>query len=340
MRVITPASVARARRMTLARVNGCGALEHQDRHLGHLHAERQAPRRFVACAPRQSRQHPSAGSARAASASSTPPGLVISAVEAGLLRRDPPRSAAERHPARRRRIGGVAALGWLADTIRTSILDENACHVASPRVPALRSPSPEGRARPIGNRMRKFFNDTIFRLARFHWRCLCGLAARIGSTGRRSPRPIAAPVRPTTARPATAPAAAPAPRGGAACHNGMSFDRFLADLKQQAVAAGVSQRALAEAAPYLVYDQSIVNRDRGQRVFGQVFNEFARNRASDGAAKNAQARDPDACGSVQPRREGIWRAAGGDRRVLGAGEQFRRRTGQAAYAAVAGVAGV
>ena len=70
----------------------------------------------------------------------------------------------------------------------------------------------------------------------------------------------------------------------------MSFDRFLADLKQQAVAEGVSQRALTEAAPYLVYDQSIVNRDRGQRVFGQVFNEFARNRASDGAAKNAQAR--------------------------------------------------
>ena len=70
----------------------------------------------------------------------------------------------------------------------------------------------------------------------------------------------------------------------------MSFDRFLADLKQQAVADGVSQRALAEAAPYLVYDQSIVNRDRGQRVFGQVFTEFARNRASDGAAKNAQAR--------------------------------------------------
>ncbi len=55
----------------------------------------------------------------------------------------------------------------------------------------------------------------------------------------------------------------------------MSFDRFLADLKQQAAAAGVSQRALAEASPYLVYDQGIVNRDRGQRVFGQVFTEFA-----------------------------------------------------------------
>jgi lytic murein transglycosylase len=55
----------------------------------------------------------------------------------------------------------------------------------------------------------------------------------------------------------------------------MSFDRFLTELKQQAVAAGVSQGALAESAPYLVYDQGIVNRDRGQRVFGQIFTEFA-----------------------------------------------------------------
>jgi lytic murein transglycosylase len=70
----------------------------------------------------------------------------------------------------------------------------------------------------------------------------------------------------------------------------MSFDRFLTELKQQAVAAGVSQRALSEAAPYLVYDQSIVNRDRGQRVFGQVFTEFARRRASDAAAQQSQAR--------------------------------------------------
>jgi lytic murein transglycosylase len=70
------------------------------------------------------------------------------------------------------------------------------------------------------------------------------------------------------------PRAALSPRA-ASCHNGLSFDRFLADLKQQAVAAGVSQRAVAEASPYLVYDQGIVNRDRGQRVFGQVFTEFA-----------------------------------------------------------------
>ena len=128
------------------------------------------------------------------------------------------------------------------------------------------------------------------------FRLLVAAAASLALSSLAIAQPAPAPVRPAP-RPAVAPvpgqqppAAAPRAPRAAACHNGMSFDRFLADLKQQAVADGVSQRALAEAAPYLVYDQSIVNRDRGQRVFGQVFNEFARNRASDGAAKNAQAR--------------------------------------------------
>src|SRR3569832_1252592 len=69
-------------------------------------------------------------------------------------------------------------------------------------------------------------------------------------------------------------ARAPSPRA-ASCHNGQSFDRFLAELKQKAAADGVSQRAIAEASPYLVYDQGIVNRDRGQRVVGQLFTEFS-----------------------------------------------------------------
>jgi lytic murein transglycosylase len=84
-------------------------------------------------------------------------------------------------------------------------------------------------------------------------------------------QPFPPPLRPVIAAPR--PAAA-SPRA-AACHNGLSFDRFLAELKQKAVAAGVSPHAIAEASPGLVYDQGIVNRDRGQRVFGQVFTEFA-----------------------------------------------------------------
>jgi lytic murein transglycosylase len=70
----------------------------------------------------------------------------------------------------------------------------------------------------------------------------------------------------------------------------MPFDRFLADLRQQAATAGVSQRALAEASPYLVYDQGIVNRDRGQRVFGQVFTEFAGRMAATYRMQQGQAR--------------------------------------------------
>ena len=120
----------------------------------------------------------------------------------------------------------------------------------------------------------------------------------------------------------------------------MKFDRFLAELKQQAVAAGVSQRAIAEAAPYLVYDQGIVNRDRGQRVFGQIFTEFAGRMAATYRMQQGQAADQDLCGRVRARREGIWRAARGHRRVLGAGKRFRRQHGQSADAALAGVAGL
>ena len=83
--------------------------------------------------------------------------------------------------------------------------------------------------------------------------------------------------------------ASPSPRG-ASCHGGKSFDQFLAGLKQEAVAAGVSQRALADAAPYLVYDQGIVNRDRGQRVFGQVFTVFAGRMAAISRMQQGQAR--------------------------------------------------
>jgi len=92
------------------------------------------------------------------------------------------------------------------------------------------------------------------------------------------PRPAA----PRAAAPSVPGApAAPRPVGiapssrAASCHGGASFDKFLADLKQRAVSEGVSQRTLAAAAPYLVYDQGIVNRDRGQRVFGQIFTQFA-----------------------------------------------------------------
>ena len=79
-----------------------------------------------------------------------------------------------------------------------------------------------------------------------------------------------------------------AAQSGARCHNGQSFDQFLTQLKQDAVAAGVSQRAIAAASPGMVYDQGIVNRDRGQRVFGQIFTEFSGRMASEGRRVRGQ----------------------------------------------------
>jgi lytic murein transglycosylase len=61
----------------------------------------------------------------------------------------------------------------------------------------------------------------------------------------------------------------------APCRTSGSYDAWLAGLEREAVAQGISQRAIAAAAPALTYDQHIVNIDRGQRVFTQTFLEFS-----------------------------------------------------------------
>jgi lytic murein transglycosylase len=61
----------------------------------------------------------------------------------------------------------------------------------------------------------------------------------------------------------------------APCRTSGPYDKWLADLEREAIAQGVSQRAIAAAAPFLTYDQRIVNIDHGQRVFSQTFLEFS-----------------------------------------------------------------
>src|SRR5580700_484680 len=126
----------------------------------------------------------------------------------------------------------------------------------------------------------RFFSVKLFFLGTALLALLCG------SRSTSAQQPFPPPSRPIAASPR--PATAPSPRA-ASCHNGAGFDRFLADLKQQAVSAGVSQRAISEASPYLTYDQGIVNRDRGQRVFGQIFTEFAGRMAATYRMQNGQA---------------------------------------------------
>ncbi|HEU5017968.1 MAG TPA: lytic murein transglycosylase [Pseudolabrys sp.] len=66
-----------------------------------------------------------------------------------------------------------------------------------------------------------------------------------------------------------------APAAAATCHNTGSFATWLEGFKHDALAQGISPRVLAEAAPDLHYDPSVIRRDRGQAVFQQTFLEFS-----------------------------------------------------------------
>lgn len=61
----------------------------------------------------------------------------------------------------------------------------------------------------------------------------------------------------------------------APCRTSGTYESWLAAFEREALAQGISQRAIAAAAPALTYDQHIVNIDRGQRVFTQTFLQFS-----------------------------------------------------------------
>ena len=70
-------------------------------------------------------------------------------------------------------------------------------------------------------------------------------------------------------------AATPALAQRANCHRGASFEQWLDQFKREAMAEGISPRTIAAASHQMVYDQSVVNKDRGQKVFSQTFLEFS-----------------------------------------------------------------
>jgi lytic murein transglycosylase len=66
-----------------------------------------------------------------------------------------------------------------------------------------------------------------------------------------------------------------AANAAAPCRTSGSYETWLSAFEREAVANGVSQHTVSEVAPYLTYDQRIVNIDHGQRVFTQTFLEFS-----------------------------------------------------------------
>jgi lytic murein transglycosylase len=77
--------------------------------------------------------------------------------------------------------------------------------------------------------------------------------------------------------------------GQANCRNTAAFESWLAAFKREAVAQGISQNALAAAAPFLVLDQRIINIDRGQRFFAQNFLEISDKMLAGGRLPNGAA---------------------------------------------------
>jgi lytic murein transglycosylase len=65
-----------------------------------------------------------------------------------------------------------------------------------------------------------------------------------------------------------------APAFAASCGSG-SFEAWLNDLKSEAAAKGISQQSIAAGLNGVTLDQSVLARDRSQRVFSQSFEEFS-----------------------------------------------------------------
>lgn len=59
-----------------------------------------------------------------------------------------------------------------------------------------------------------------------------------------------------------------------ACGSG-NFDAWLADFKAEAAAKGISQQAITAGLAGVTLDQSVLNRDKSQKVFTQTFEEFS-----------------------------------------------------------------
>jgi lytic murein transglycosylase len=83
-------------------------------------------------------------------------------------------------------------------------------------------------------------------------------------------------VLPASAQTAPKAQAAPkAPTDAKQCPSAIGFERWLDGIKREAMTQGVSQATIAAATPHMVFDPTIIRRDRGQAVFQQSFLQFS-----------------------------------------------------------------
>lgn len=61
----------------------------------------------------------------------------------------------------------------------------------------------------------------------------------------------------------------------ATCRDPAGFEKWLGDIRQEAAAQGISREAIQVGLSGVTFDQSVINKDRGQGVFKQSFEQFA-----------------------------------------------------------------
>lgn len=59
------------------------------------------------------------------------------------------------------------------------------------------------------------------------------------------------------------------------CRDPAGFEKWLDDVRREAAAQGISQEAIRLGLSGVTFDQNVIKRDRGQRVFKQSFEQFA-----------------------------------------------------------------
>ena len=80
------------------------------------------------------------------------------------------------------------------------------------------------------------------------------------------------------------------PALAASCHNGGSYEQWLAQFKKDAAAQGISQKVITAAAPSMTFDAAIIRRDHGQAVFQQTFLQFSDRMVGGGRIPNGLAK--------------------------------------------------
>ena len=76
--------------------------------------------------------------------------------------------------------------------------------------------------------------------------------------------------------------------GAATCRDPAGFEKWLGDIRQEAVAQGIQPRAVDAGLAGVTFDQAVMRKDRGQGAFRVPFDQFVKTRVTAGRVARAR----------------------------------------------------